>query len=194
MSEVTTVLQEGYAVLADLWSSPQDADPAAVHERAEAWLPELERFEPEAAAALARFLQHPIVEDEYVELFELDPRCPLYVGSHSFEEPRTCAKAAVSDRNGYMIELLGIYRHLGLAPTGDELPDYLPLMVEFLSLTAGSDDSVRDKLIREYMLPYLPPMRARLEELQSPYGHLLDTITRVLARDAAERTTGECHA
>lgn len=191
---MAAVLQEGYAVLADLWSSPQDADPAAVYERAEAWLPELERFEPDAAAALARFLQHPVAEDEYVELFELDPRCPLYVGSHSFEEPKTCAKAAVSDRNGYMIELLGIYRHLGLAPNGDELPDYLPLMVEFLALTAGSEDPVRDKLIREYMLPYLAPIRTRLDELQSPYRHLLDTIERMLAREAAAGTTRECHA
>ncbi|TAK54410.1 MAG: hypothetical protein EPO25_07030 [Gammaproteobacteria bacterium] len=194
MSETTTGLQEGYAVLADLWCSPQDADPEDARRRAAAWIPELERIEPAAATSLASFLQHFIVEDEYVELFELDPRCPLYVGSHSFEEPTTCAKAGVSDRNGYMIELLGIYRHLGLVPAGGELPDYLPMMVEFLALTAGSDDPVRDKLIREYMLPYLPPMRARLQELQSPFGDLLDTVERVLTYDAGARTVGECHA
>ncbi|MEE8326150.1 MAG: hypothetical protein V3R58_03845, partial [candidate division NC10 bacterium] len=90
--------------------------------------------------------------------------------------------AAVSDRNGYMIELTGIYRHFGQVLDGTELPDYLPLMVEFLSLTVESrDDPVRGKLIDEYMVPFLPPMRSRLEELKTPYLHLLDALVRVMS-------------
>lgn len=180
MSETVATGRDGYAVLADLWLSPRDVDPAEVRERATDLVPELERLDPEAAASLARFLEAPVSEEQYVELFELDPRCPLYLGSHSFDEPKTCAQAAVSDRNGYMIELLGIYRHLGLTPVGNELPDYLPLMVEFLALTAGSQDPVREKLIRQYLLPFLPPIRKRLEELRTPYVHLLDALERVL--------------
>jgi len=184
MSETVATWREGYAVLADLWCSPRDTDSAEVRGRAADLLPELERVDPEAAAALERFLGNPVSEEEYVELFELDPKCPLYLGSHRFDEPKTCAQAAVSDRNGYMIELLGIYRHLGLTPNGNELPDYLPLMVEFLALTAGSDDPVREKLVREYILPFLPAIRTRLEELHSPYAHLLDAMERVLRLDA----------
>ncbi|MBM4221354.1 MAG: nitrate reductase molybdenum cofactor assembly chaperone [Gammaproteobacteria bacterium] len=194
MSEVVPHLQEGYAVLAELWCSPQDADLEDARRRAGAWLPDLHSVDPEAGGALARFLQHDIAEDEYISLFELDPRCALYVGSHTFEEPTTCAKAGVSDRNGYMIELLGIYRHLGLSPAGGELPDYLPMMVEFLALTAGSDDPVRDKLIREYLLPYLPPLRAKLEELHSPYQYLLDASARLMEREVAPTASGEGHA
>lgn len=180
MSETVAIGQDVYAVLADLWLSPRDSDPAETRRRAEALLPELERLDHEAAASLARFLEARVSEEEYVELFELDPRCPLYLGSHAFDEPKTCAQAAVSDRNGYMIELLGIYRHLGLTPTGNELPDYLPLMIEFLALTAESEDAVRQKLIREYILPFLPPIRKRLAELRTPYLHLLDTLEQVL--------------
>jgi nitrate reductase delta subunit len=194
MSETLAAWRDGYAVLADLWLSPRDADPADARRRAEALLPELDRLDPEAARSLSRFLEHPVSEEDYVELFELDPRCPLYLGSHAFDEPKTCAQAAVSDRNGYMIELLGIYRHLGLVPTGDELPDYLPLMVEFLALTAGSDDPIRARLIRDYILPFLPPMQDRLEELQSPYRYLLDAMERVLKLDADAETTGERRA
>jgi len=190
MSETIALGQEGYAVLAELWCSPQDSDPGKLRRRAEALVAELERGDPEAAASLERFLADPVAEEEYVEHFELDPRCPLYLGSHSFDEPKTCAQAAVSDRNGYMIELLGIYRHLGLTPTNEELPDYLPLVLEFLALTAGSEDPVREKLIREYILPFLPPIRSRLEGLQSPYGHLLDATERVLRRDLGAETTG----
>lgn len=194
MSEAVAGWRVGYAVLADLWCSPRDCEPAEVRRRAEAVMPELEGLDADAAASLARFLAHPISEAEYVELFELDPRCPLYLGSHTFDEPQTCAQAGVCDRNGYMIELLGIYRHLGLTPNGEELPDYLPLMVEFLALTAGSDDPVREKLIREYLLPFLPPIRSRLEELHSPYGHLLDAMERVLRRDAGVETEGDGRA
>jgi nitrate reductase delta subunit len=190
MGGTATRWADGYALLADLWCSPRDIDPADVGRRAAELMPELERADPEAAASVAQFLGARVSEEEYVELFELDPKCPLYLGSHSFDEPKTCAQAAVSDRNGYMIELLGIYRHLGLAPNGSELPDYLPAVVEFLALTAGSDDPVREKLIREYILPFLPPIRSRLEELQSPYGHLLDAMERVLRLDAGVETTG----
>jgi nitrate reductase delta subunit len=154
-----------------------------VRRRARKVVAELEGVDKEAAASLSRFLRDPIAEEEYVEMFELDPQCPLYLGSHVFEEPKTCAQAGLSDRNGYMIELLGIYRHLGLSPNGKELPDYLPLMVEFLSLSAGSDDPVRGKLVKDYMLPYLPPLRSRLEQLKTPYACLLDALERTLKAD-----------
>jgi nitrate reductase delta subunit len=123
------------------------------------------------------------VEEAYVELFELNPRCPLYLGSHAFDEPKTCAQAALSDRNEYMIELVGIYKHFGLTLKGRELPDYLPLMVEFLALTAEVDDPIRERFIREYLLPFLPPLRERLAALSSPYLHLAEGLERLLKLD-----------
>jgi nitrate reductase assembly molybdenum cofactor insertion protein NarJ len=54
-------------------------------------------------------------------------------------------------------------------------------MVDFLLLTAESEeDPVRDKLIKEYVLPFLPPMRSRLQELETPYLHLLDALEKVM--------------
>jgi nitrate reductase assembly molybdenum cofactor insertion protein NarJ len=83
-----------------------------------------------------------------------------------------------------MIELIGIYRHFGQSINGGELPDYLPLMVGFLSLTAESkDDPIRGKFIDEYMLPFMPPIRSRLEELETPYIHLLGTLEKVIDFD-----------
>ena len=183
MSDRIQVLPDLYAALAELWCSPQDIDREEVSRAAREKFSRWELMDEEGAALLSRFLENPISEEEYVELFELDPRCSLYLGSHSFDEPQTCAGAAVSDRNGYMIELLGIYRHLGLTPNGKELPDYLPLMVEFLALSAGSEDPIRGKLIQEYVLPYLPRMRSRLEELKTPYLYLMDALERVLKLD-----------
>lgn len=194
MSDRAQALQDVYAALADAWCSPQDVDGQAVTTAVGAAFARWDGLDGEGATLLARFLANPVSEEEYVELFELDPRCALYLGSHAFDEPQTCAQAALSDRNGYMTELLGIYRHLGMAPNGRELPDYLPLVVEFLALSAGSEDAIRDKLIQEYVLPYLPHMRTRLEELKTPYVDLLDVLERVARLDLEARTKVGSHA
>jgi nitrate reductase delta subunit len=134
---------------------------------------------------LSSFLkEETISEEDYIDLFELQPKCSLYLGSHTYDEPETCANAAVSDRNGYMIELIGIYKHFGQAIDGKELPDYLPLVMDFLSLTVESkDDPIRGKLITEYVAPFLPPIRSRLEELETPYLHLLEALEKLIEVD-----------
>ncbi len=182
------ILKDVYALIAELWCGPPEADAEReeINKDAEEVVKRLEGIDKEGAMLLSRFLtENAISEEDYVDLFELDPQCPLYLGSHSYEEPKTCANAAVSDRNGYMIELIGIYRHFGQMPNGRELPDYLPLMVDFLSLTVESkDDPVRQKLIDEYLLPYLPPMRSRLEALRTPYLYLLDAMEKVICLES----------
>ncbi len=181
------ILKDVYALIAELWCSPPDADAEReeINKDAEEVVKRLEGIDKESAMLLSRFLrENAISEEDYIDLFELEPQCPLYLGSHTYDEPKTCANAAISDRNGYMIELTGIYRHFGKMPNGKELPDYLPLMVDFLSLTTESkDDPVRDKYINEYILPFLSPMRSRLGELKTPYLHLLDALEKVINID-----------
>lgn len=184
MSELVELLQRAYALVAELWCSPQDVDGEEARRAAEELLPILGEVDREGAALLERFLAHyPPDEETYVELFELDPRCPLYLGSYGFEEPKTCAQAAISDRNEYMIELIAIYRHFGLSLRGRELPDYLPLMMEFLALTVDQEDALRERFIREYLLPFLPPFRERLKTTHSPYLFLCDALERLLRLD-----------
>jgi nitrate reductase molybdenum cofactor assembly chaperone len=190
MSEPAPVMRDVYAAMAELWCSPRDVDGEEARKSAEAAVAELEGIDHEAAGLLAEFLRCRVSEEEYVELFELAPRCSLYLGSHVFDEPQTCAQAAVSDRNAFMIDLQGVCRHFGLTPNGKELSDYLPMVVELLALTAGKDDPIRTKLIKEYVQPVLPSMRARLEELNSPYVHLLGALTRVLEIDGGTRARG----
>jgi nitrate reductase delta subunit len=180
----TQILKDAYSLMAELWCSPpeEDARRESIRKDAEKVVKQLESVDKESARALSRFLEeNAISEEDYIDLFELDPRCALYLGAHTYEEPKTCATAAVSDRNDFMIDLVGIYNHFGQKPNGQDLPDYLPLMVDFLSLTTESnDDPVRDKLINEYFLPFLPPMRSLLGELETPYFHLLDALQKVI--------------
>ncbi len=180
----TQILKDTYSLMAELWCSPpeEDAQREGIRKEAEKVVQRLESVDKESAMTLSRFLEeNTISEEDYIDLFELDPRCALYLGAHTYEEPKTCATAAVSDRNDYMIELVAIYNHFGRKSNGQELPDYLPLMVDFLSLTTESkDDPIRDKLIDDYFLPFLSPMRNRLRELETPYLHLLDALEKVI--------------
>ncbi len=177
-----------YSFIAELWCGPpvEDAISEKLQKDAEKIVKKLESVDKEAAALLSRFLtEDAISEEDYVDLFELDPECALYLGSHSYEEPKTCANAAVSDRNEYMIDLMGVYRHFGQIPNGQELPDYLPLMVDFLAMTVESkEDPIRQKLIDEYLLPYFPPMRSRLEALGTNYIYLFDAMEKVICSES----------
>ena len=182
---VVHILKDVYALIAELWCSPpeEDAERQVIKKNAEEVVERLESIDKQSAVLLSRFLGEEVISEvEYIDLFELNPQCALYLGSHTFDEPKTCAGAGVSDRNDYMIELVGVYNHFGRKPDGRELPDYLPLMINFLSLTTESkDDPVRDKLFEEYLLPFLPPMRSQLEHLKTPYLHLLDALERVIS-------------
>ncbi len=180
------IFEDVYALMAELWCHPSDAPDGNARDHAGEIVKRLDSVDKESAKLLSAFLsESAIAEEDYVDLFELDPQCALYLGSHSYDEPMTCAGSAVSDRNEYMIELTGIYKHFGQMPNGKELPDFLPLMTEFLSLTAGSkDDPVREKFIKDYFLPYLPPMRSRLNELRTPYVYLLDALEKVMISDS----------
>ena len=189
------MLPDIYALITDLWCSPPDTGSERQEARKEA--DELvERWasvDKEGAGLLSRFLaDDALSEEKYTELFELDPQCPLYLGSHSYDEPKTCANAGVSGRNDYMIELGGIYNHFGRKLNGKEQPDYLPLTTSFLSLTTErKDDPVREKFLKEYLLPFLAPMRSRLAELKTPYVHLRDALERVIQMERETQPSSE---
>ena len=180
-------LKDVYSLIAELWNSPPENNKKRekIKKDAEKVIKKLKNINSESAVLLSKFLkENKISEEGYIDLFELDPQCPLYLGSHTYDEPKTCANAAVSDRNKYMIELNAIYKHFGKSPNGKELSDFLPLVVDFLSLTVESNtDPVRGKLIREYLLPFLPPMRSKLKELKTPYVYLIDVLSNVMNID-----------
>lgn len=64
-------------------------------------------------------------EEAYVELFERGRSTSLYLFEHVHGEAR--------DRGAAMIELKELYAAAGLDLAGGELPDYLPVVLEYLS-------------------------------------------------------------
>ncbi len=183
------LLREAYSVLSELWCSPADVDTEEVKERAYGIAHLLGEISESAPSKLVSFLEeYPPTEEYYIETFELSPKCPLYLGSYLFEEPKTCAQAGVSERNDYMIDILGVYKHFGLGMVEKELPDFLPLMIEFLAITSDRrGDKVRRRFIEEYMMPALEPMKGKLKEVGAPHLLLLALLEDLLRFDLSHQ-------
>lgn len=85
----------------------------------------------EQAAALQPFFVHLRAHDEislqevYVDTFDRSRNQALHLFEHLHGEDRARGQA--------MVDLLGEYQTCGLEPKNNELPDYLPLFLEFLS-------------------------------------------------------------
>ncbi len=161
-------------------------DAAAAEEAVEA----ARQVDLRAAQHLQSFWQQrdSVDPEAYLELLELNPRCPLYLGSYQFPEPATCSAAGVSDRNQYMLEIANVYRHFGFEISG-ELPDYLPAMTEFLALSSGSADAnakLRRRFIERLMLAGTRTFAERLEEAESIYARLAQALVLCLEREAGE--------
>lgn len=103
-------------------------------------LPELEAgldARPGMRAALRPLLHHLASEDlitlqqYYVQTFDRTPSHSLHLFEHIHGESR--------DRGQAMVDLMEEYKKHGLQMEGDELPDFVPLFLEFLSQLGGED-------------------------------------------------------
>ena len=181
----TAALADTYRLIAELLLHPDDRDEA----RIAALSPALGSVAPPVRADIERFLADPGSgsSHEYVQTLELSPPCPLYLGVYLFEEPASCRGAATSGRNGYMIELTGLYRHFGFDLTGRDLPDYLPVMVDFLGITLQTESrdgiGLRRRLLEHYVQPGLEPLREALAKYESPYGLLVSALASCVEQD-----------
>ncbi len=126
-------------------------------------------------------------EAEYLQTMELNPPVPLYLGSHLFDEPSTCNGIGSGARNPYMLELTGIYEHFGLDLAGREMPDFLPIMLEFLAISLERQDldtiGLRRRFIERCFLPGVEAMEKAMVKYESPYLVLLPSIQAAAVED-----------
>lgn len=113
-------------------------------------------FAPGHAWALAglcrRLAQGDLLDrqEAYSTLFDRGRSCSLHLFEHVHGDTR--------NRGPAMIALVEAYQSAGYAPTGNELPDYLPLFLEFLAVAPPP-------LARELLgqaVPILDQIHARL--------------------------------
>lgn len=172
-----------YRVIAELLLNPGFRDQELVER-------ELEQV-PECAVRerMERFLASPLATDvgEYTQTLELSPPCPLYLGSYVFDEPSSCRGAGASGRNTYMIELGALYEHYGLGVGDHELPDFLPVMIEFMAVSLEMPErdgiGLRRRFVEKQMQPGLPPLRQALQKYESIYDLLIEGLEIAVDED-----------
>jgi len=125
--------------------------------------------------SLARFAEHleshtPVeLAQTYVETFDLRRRTSLYLTFYVHGDTRKRGLA--------LLRLKRLYAAAGLEPTSGELPDYLPLVLEFAALVTDAGTAV----LREHR-PSLELLRRGLHDAASPYAQLLDALCGGLPR------------
>jgi nitrate reductase delta subunit len=105
------------------------------------------------------------VAQHYVETFDLRRRCALYLTYHRYGDTRKRGMA--------MLTFKAAYRAAGFEPSEDELPDYLPLVLDFAALTPRGE-----KLLRGHRAD-LELLRRALAGAGTPYA---DVVAAVCAR------------
>jgi nitrate reductase delta subunit len=167
-------LARPYKLLSVLLRYP-DERLAAAHDEVAAAVAELPRRAPEKAP-LERFLGYLLatpprrLAEEYVETFDLRRRSGLYLGWYLHGDTRTRGLA--------LLRLKRLYAAAGLELTAGELPDYLPLVLEFAAL---APEGAGELVLRQHRAA-LELLRTRLHELESPYAFLLDAVCAGLPR------------
>lgn len=117
------------------------------------------------------------VAQHYVETFDLRRRCALYLTYYRYGDTRKRGMA--------MLEFKTAYRAAGFVPSDEELPDYLPLVLEFASLapegilllrSERADLELLRKALREAGTPYLHVVDAVCAQLPKLRRHELDVV------------------
>jgi nitrate reductase delta subunit len=109
------------------------------------------------------------LQEAYVRTFDFDRRASLHLTYHTHGDRR--------ERGIRLVALKRRYAEAGLPLTGDELPDYLPVLLEFAAL--APDEGVA--VLNELRAP-LELVRSRLHQVESPYADLLDALVDELPK------------
>jgi nitrate reductase delta subunit len=112
------------------------------------------------------------LQESWIGLFDRSKRLALHLYEHSYGESR--------DRGQAMVNLALTYRMNGFELAASEMPDYLPLFLEFLSV-------IPEVHARRYLgeaIDIVEALRIRLEERDSPYAALLTALVGLAACEA----------
>jgi len=128
----------------------------------------------QARAAFGRFLAWlratapADVAQHYVQTFDLRRRCALYLTYYRYGDTRKRGLA--------MLAFKTAYREAGFIPSEDELPDYLPMVLDFAALTDRGQRLLRSRRADVELL------RRALAQAGSPYQDVVAAVCAQLPR------------
>jgi nitrate reductase delta subunit len=116
------------------------------------------------------------LQQNYVMTFDRNPSHSLHLFEHIHGESR--------DRGQAMVDLMEEYKRHGLEMTGDELPDFVPLFLEFLS----QQDAAESARMLSDAVHVLAHIGRKLAANGSPYAGVFGVLEQ-LSPVAAEELT-----
>ncbi len=104
---------------------------------------------------------------EYTNRFDFDPETSLNLSFHKYGDGRA--------RGPAMARLNGMYKEFGYENGSCELPDYLPLVLEFMSVCP---DEAGKSIVSEYGCE-VTKLQSNLEKAHSCYAGLMGIVVNV---------------
>lgn len=160
----------------ELQAAADEIERALIEERA---IPAAERDGVRVFIERLRRSEVMDLQEYWISLFDRSKRLALHLYEHSYGESR--------DRGQAMVNLALTYRMNGFELNVAEMPDYLPLFLEFLSV-------VPEAHARRYLaqaIEIIEALRIRLEERDSPYAALISALVTLASREADDLVVEE---
>lgn len=138
---------------------------------------EMEELEPKVRDLVNAFLgemERKGIDEvcaQYVETFDFAESTSLYLTYRELKEDRA--------RGPVLVQLKEMYREFDVQMEEGELPDYLPLILEFMAIVPAEE--AIDRLASQFEAP----IKALSEELmgkKSPYAYLLEAVIDLLSK------------
>lgn len=119
------------------------------------------------------------LQEEYVMLFDRSRTLSLNLFEHIHGESR--------DRGGAMVSLVETYREAGIDPISSELPDHLPVLLEYLSMQSAAE--TRDVLADAAHI--LETLNVRLTRRESNYNAVFAALLQLSGATADQGAVSE---
>lgn len=119
------------------------------------------------------------LQERYVFLFDRTRSLSLHLFEHVHGESR--------DRGQAMVDLRALYEEAGLEADARELPDYLPMFLEYLSLRPVEEA----RMLLAEPVAVIAALRERLSRRKSPYAFVLRTLEAIANGEPEARALDE---
>ena len=131
----------------------------------------------EAARLIYEFLNsiNPEDADEYyVSIFEMPAQCPLYAHHYTLKNKQ-------EQVGQYLLEIKMFFKVTGYdVPIKKELPDFLPVMLEYLSAIIEKSPEIAYEFAKKYIDPWLDDLYKCLEDKAPGYALLVRALKRAI--------------
>ncbi|MBC7441699.1 MAG: nitrate reductase molybdenum cofactor assembly chaperone [Ramlibacter sp.] len=133
-------------------------------------LPDSLRHAFEGFLAAADAMSQQELEIHFTATFDLKRKCCPYLSYYAAGDTRRRGMA--------LVRFIEAYRAAGWEVAADELPDYLPMVLEFSAL---SESPIAQELLAAHR-DGIEVLRTALEAAPSPYAHVLEAVSLSLPK------------